>query len=158
MEWILDSRGDFFVILLRNNEQFNDIIVYDVDDRSWQRLDSERQKKVAPADISGFFTILSSEFCAIFRSGQEIVVCVGNVQLPLSHRVKINVTGNPEKRRLTISSDANVMVSHEYSLDVSNRFENDPTPFVDDEDFDFGLFMANIAGSQERQDVLKSNA
>jgi len=29
---------------------------------------------------------------------------------------------------------------------------------IEDEDFDFGLFMANIAGSQERQEVLKGNA
>jgi hypothetical protein len=146
------------MFLLRNNEQFSDIVTYDADNRSWQRLDYERRQNVVPADIAGFFAILSSKFCAMFRSGQEIIVCVGDVQVPLSHRVKINVTGNPEKRRLTISQDANVIVNHEYCVDTSNQFENDPTPFIEDEDYDFGLFMANIAGSQVRQEVLKGNA
>ena len=146
------------MFLLRNNEQFNDIVAYDAENGRWQRLDPESKKEVDSADVSGFFTILSSKYCAIYRSGQEIVACVGDVQIPLSHRVKINVTGNPAKRRLTISQDANVIVNHEYSLDTSNHFEDDPTPFIEDEDFDFGLFMANIAGSQERQEVLKGNA
>lgn len=34
-------------------------------------------------------------------------------------------------------------------------FENDPTPFVEDEDFDFSLFLQNVLGNHSRLDLLK---
>ncbi len=29
--------------------------------------------------------------------------------------------------------------------------KDDPTPFVDEEDFDFGLFLSNVAKDESRQ-------
>ena len=46
-----------------------------------------------------------------------------------------------------ISKGGNAVVRCRYALDTSIRFPNDPTPQIEDEDFDFGLFICNVEGN-----------
>jgi hypothetical protein len=144
------------VFFLRNYEIYQDIVAFDLTDGTWQRVDSEMQNKLGPRDLSGFFALLSSNFCAIFRSGQEIMMCVGGVRIALSKDVKISVSGNRGQRRLVVSKKGEMVVAQAYSLD-NWKIKGDLTPFVEEEDFDFGLLIANIAGSPERQQVFIEN-
>jgi len=41
-----------------------------------------------------------------------------------------------------------------YVLLQAPPIPGDPTPFIEDEDFDFGLFVRNISRSSERRKVL----
>lgn len=143
------------MIFLRNYEIHKEVIAFDPRDVHWRKVDTDRLKELAPGNISGYYSILSSKFCAIFKSGHEIILRVGEVQVPLVDDLTVAVTGTQDRRELVITECRKVLVSHEYSLDPSIQFENDPTPFVEEEDFDFGLFLANIAGSKERQEVFK---
>ena len=105
------------MFLLRNNEQFNDIATYDAHNRSWRRLDSESRKEVVPADISGFFTILSSEIlCDFSLRTRDNRVRRRMFKFHFRIESKLAWRSNPNKRRLTISlQDAKVIVNHEYS-------------------------------------------
>jgi|688.fasta_scaffold231290_2 hypothetical protein len=145
------------MFLLRNSEIYQDIVAFDLTDGTWQRVDLEMQNKLGPRGLSGFFALLSSNFCAIFRSGQEIMMCVGGVRISLSKDVKISVSGNRDQRRLVVSKKGEMVVAQVYSLDNWGKIKGDPTPFVEEEDFDFGLLIANIAGSPERQQVFIEN-
>jgi hypothetical protein len=56
-----------------------------------------------------------------------------------------------------VSKKGEMVVAQVYSLDNWGKIKGDPTPFVEEEDFDFGLLIANIAGSPERQQVFIEN-
>jgi hypothetical protein len=45
----------------------------------------------------------------------------------------------------------------EYELLNDGPIPGDLTPFIDDEDFDFGLFVSNISKDQDRREVLLGN-
>lgn len=143
-------------IFLRNYDAFNDIISYDEASGNWHRITAEQKNVLSSHDISGFFAMLSSKFCGIYSLGRDIFICVGDLRVALNEKIKITVIGSPEKRHLTILDDGKIIGSHIYSVDTANQFENDPTPFIEDEDFDFGLLIANISESTGRQEVFKS--
>lgn len=49
------------------------------------------------------------------------------------------------------------LTSVRYSISDSPRFSEDPTAFVEDEDFDFGLFIANLTSSARRRRIALDN-
>jgi hypothetical protein len=72
----------------------------------------------------------------------------------LAEGVLVEVTGAPRSRKLVVRRAGQVVASHTYSLDRPQQLMDDPTPFVDEEDVDFGLFVVNVSQSEERKAVL----
>lgn len=58
-------------------------------------------------------------------------------------------------RHITIEYYGTMILDTDYD-EISLTFEFDPTPFIEDEDFDFGLFLEILALSPERQERIFS--
>ena len=141
------------MVLLRSNERFNDVVELDEGSGVWRK--TTRLENV-PSKTDGFYSILSEVFFALFRSGNQLYVRIGDTQIELTEDVKVTVSGPPENRLITLIANG-TRISHTYSLS-SASIAGDITPFVEDEDSDFGLFLSNIVGSPERQAILRSRA
>lgn len=141
------------MVWLQSNERFNDLVELDDKSGKWR---ATTRSEVVPARIDGFYSILSNAFCALFRSGNHLYVRIGNQTVKLAGDVEISVTGPPEHRVLSLKANE-TRVSHTYALS-SVSIDGDVTPFVEDEDFDFGVFLANIASNPERQAILRGEA
>ena len=101
--------------------------------------------------------ILSGVFL-VFRTNGELFVRIGETQVRLSKDIEITVDGPPEKRCLSLMAGGMQVARHIYSLESRRPTEDDPTPFIDEEDFDLGLWLSNIASNPNRQAVLKGEA
>ena len=106
-------------------------------------------------ETAGFFAMLQGTVVALYREGTELFVRIDDHAFPLAEDVVAEVSGGRWRpRKLVVRQAGKVVASHKYRLDRSEQFADDPTPFVEDEDFDFGLFVANVSQSEERKAVL----
>lgn len=153
---ILDYRS-VVMIWLQCNECFNDVAEFDETAGTWRIIKRTSEGNDIPSRTDGFYSILSSVFCALYHSSGELFVQMGDVKVKLSNNVEIAVNGPPGKRCLSLMVSGHEFAKHEYAL-ISQRIEGDPTAFVEDEDFDFGVFLSNIARTPKRQSILKGEA
>lgn len=142
------------MIWLRNSDRFDEVIKFYVTSGNYTSYSEEALGEDRPRSLAGFFAILSGGFIALFTLRGKVFVYLGGRSIELSDDTTANVSGEPDKRQLSVKKDGEELGRIEYALDTSRRFENDPTPFIDDEDFDFGLFVANISNSKDRKRVL----
>ena len=142
------------MVRLQSNDVFLELAELDETTGAWTPARREPSEK-GYENIDGSFSVLSGVFCALFLSNGEIFVRVGDTQVQLSDDVKITVDGPDERRCLTPMSGVKTLATIRYAVEEW-RIPNDPTPFIDDEDFDFGLWISNIAGSPIRQRVMKA--
>ena len=78
----------------------------------------------------------------------EVTLRVGSRVSPLND-VGIEVSGDDSLRTLEIAWSASEVQRLQYA--VVDWIENDPTPFVEREDFDFGLLLRNYRTDPARQ-------
>ncbi|MEN1679865.1 MAG: hypothetical protein AAGJ46_09740 [Planctomycetota bacterium] len=142
-------------IWLQNNEKYDRVASLDpasgvFGEHSRSALDQE-----SPVKTDGIYSILSGAMAAVFAWDDAVFVCLGTSTAKLSGETKVSVDGPPSSRKLSIEDGNGIVAQHQYSLEPSQLpIPGDTTPFVEDEDFDFGLLMSNIASSDQRQAVL----
>ena len=143
-----------FMVWLQSQDQFDALAVIDPETGKLAKFSQCALGDSAPARTEGWFADLSGVVAAIYKKGDELFVRVGGTELPLAADVTAEVSGAASARVLVISKGGNAVVRCRYALDTSIRFPNDPTPQIEDEDFDFGLFICNVSKATERQMVL----
>lgn len=85
----------------------------------------------------------------------QLFLRVGSQCVPLKDDVEITVDElTAADRILTITKAGRTIATLRYAIDLTQKFDFDLTPGVEDEDFDFGLFVYNIHKSDERQRIL----
>ena len=140
------------MILLRRHSEFGTIASLDEVSGDWSEIlhgingDSQ--------DTDGLYEVISGKLCAIFRSNHKLHIRIDDKQIELTNSVKIAVSGPSSKRLLSISESGTPVIAIEYEA-RQPRDEDDLTPFIEPEDFDFGLMLSEIAKSPSRQRVLK---
>ncbi|GIW80225.1 MAG: hypothetical protein KatS3mg105_2032 [Gemmatales bacterium] len=147
------------MLWLQSKDRFNDVVELNETTGDWRLVSRTSEGENIPglSNMDGSFSMLSGVFCALFCSHDEIFVRIGETQIRLSDDIEILVDGPPEKRCLSLVVSGREHVRLEYAL-ASKPIEGDPTAFTENEDFDFGLFLSNIAHSPNRQAVLKGEA
>ena len=116
--------------------------------------DSAEEEVPSLSSVDGSYSILSNVFCAVFRMNGELFVRIGDTQVVLSEEVELIVDGPPEERCLSLVVGGIPRLTHNYWLEVT-AIEGDVTPFIEDEDSDFGVFLSNISRSPKRQATLR---
>ncbi|WP_445366009.1 hypothetical protein ACJJJB_07940 [Microbulbifer sp. ANSA001] len=142
------------MIWLQSNDKYNELAEYDHEEGTFTIVFRNGLGAKIPIKTVGTFAILSTVFVALYKFGQELYVRVGGQCIPLTDDVIVTVCGEVNSRLLTIKKAGVEVTSLNYTLDVSKIIPGDSTPFVEDEDFDFGLFVSNIATSSKRKRVL----
>jgi len=94
--------------------------------------------------INGVFDLLNDTLVALYTLNGKLILRVGDRAIPLNERVTVSVSGAPSHRLLTVTQGGTDPVHIKYDIRDSLRGEDNPTPFIDDEDSDFGIFIVNI--------------
>ena len=102
-------------------------------------------------ETKGWFDILSSEFVALYRTDWQLFLRIGEISLVFTDDVQIDVSGPSNRRQLTIKRGDETVSTITYAIDPLFAIEDDPAPTGEPEDFDFGLFLTNIAHHKARK-------
>lgn len=143
------------MIWLQSNKRFNDLAQLDPDTGVVTMQSRITLGNKVPQNTEGFFAVLSTIFIALYKFGQGLFIRIGNECIPLTDDVIVNVSGNPKNRELIVEKEGQEITRLDYSLDQSKMIVDDPTPFIDDEDFDFGLFVSNISKNTKRKRIFQ---
>jgi hypothetical protein len=141
-------------IWLQNSDVYDELAELDPASGRYRVQRRQALRAGVAVKTDGTFALLGGVFAALYKFGDELILRVKGVAIPLGRDVSVSVSGPSNCRVLSVVASGREVIRHEYYLDLSTKFPNDPTPFVEDEDFDFGLFVANVAKAPERQDVL----
>ncbi len=140
------------MIWLQSNDKYDELAQYDHASGAYKN--ASRKAMTASLNTDGTFSILAGTFVALYNFEQLLFLRIGDECICLSEDVVATVSGGINNRSLTVKKSKSEILHLDYSLDHSPQFSNDPTPFIEDEDFDFGLFVSNISKSEERKRVL----
>ena len=140
------------MLLLRSNRVFKDVVELDPSTGTFRQVAGE--KNVATLKVNGFFEKLNGTFVALYASSGQLFLSVEKNVIKITEGVTATVTGGARNRLLKISDENGELASIAYAIDNSSRFVGDQTPFVENEDFDFGLFISNIVTSAVRRNVV----
>ncbi len=90
---------------------------------------------------------------AVFFANQgKLTLRVGNETVPLRSSQKVSLRGE-DLRHLAIEEDGNVILRHAYQNPIDPPMDFD-LGMAEEEDFDLGLYVANVAASRERANLL----
>lgn len=99
-------------------------------------------------DAQGVFTILSGAVLILETTPAVVILRVGQRSGELND-LGVEVSGNEGSRTLEITWPNGHIDRFCYA--ATGWIDNDPTPSVEREDFDFGLFLRNVRNDPGRQ-------
>lgn len=141
---------------LCSNDDFDCIAQFDPQTGSLKKYSKAALDHDAPqcTEIVGNFSEVKHARLVLYPSDNRVIFRVNDAEFVLDGRTIIDVSKCQATRQMTIRRDGALVLEFKYELMRDNSIPNDPTPFVSDEDFDFGLLVSNISKSAARRDVL----
>jgi hypothetical protein len=138
------------VLYLQNFDHWGEAGVFDADTGTFEVVPRETlQAKALP--LHGHYSTLSGNLVMFFRDDDELYVAIG----PRRWRA-IRSTVCWKKQGSWSVFSVGVPGSDQLSLtyEPEPMIDNDPTPFIEAEDFDFGLFIINVVNNQQRYETM----
>jgi len=100
----------------------------------------------------GRFGFLSSLLICLYRKDDALWLRIGGKAAPLAEGVKPSWAPGDPLVTLTLLDGPDVLAQVDYAPgpEWGPPLSADPTPFVESEDWDFGLWIVNVATNPER--------
>lgn len=147
---------------LQSHDEFDIVAAFNPVDGSLERLSRTVLGSDAPVfdSIDGWFSDHADGALVLYWKGGAIffrIRCEGtDKEFELDETTEISVVGPPPQRELTVYRNGVSVYRLNYSPQSVFRSSDDPTAFIDEEDFDFGLFASNISKDRRRKEVFYS--
>lgn len=139
-------------VWLRRAHHYAEIAHFEPSNRA---LDKARNDAPAPDDwdaLAGTFFIGRDDFLALYRRGGQIFFASRDLIVELNEEITAERRLVDTERRLIVKRAGSAIADIAYSVpDRLVSTEEDPTPFVDDEDFDYGLHVTRVINDPDRQ-------
>jgi len=142
------------MIWLQSKQFFDRVAHFNPITGEYNLLSKKLQQNGNNIDTKGQYDFLSGAFFAVYKYGDNLILRVDKKTFCIDDDLVVNVKGDLSDRIVSIIYKHKEVLTLNYTLDGTVKFDNDPTPFVDNEDFDFGLFISNITKSKSRKNVL----
>lgn len=115
----------------------------------------ERSSALSKLPLAGTFDLLGGTVVILFRFGGSLTLDIGgSIREPLKE-LTVEWTRGGSYSRLEIWRMDTSLSILEYVVPTLNPpLQLDPTPGVDEEDWDFGLFIFNVSADLARQERL----
>ena len=142
------------MLWLHSNEEYDCIAKFDpkyglIEKHSMRALGAN-----APTATDGWYSELESGLLALYRFDDMIYFYIFGHIFQLDNQTRITVSGPRKQRFLKVLRAGQELFSTSYVPAGPGPPPNDPMPFVEDSDFDFGLFVSDISRSPQRKNVL----
>jgi hypothetical protein len=147
-------------VLLQSQDVFDELA--EVNTETWQVsfLSKRQDPSLARKPVSGRYSIVDGEMCALYRLDNKLCLRVGEQTFEITDAVEARLNRQPDIHIFQLLSNGNLLLEFTYSaptLDVP--LTDDPTPFVEEEDFDFPLFVNNVLhDTGRRQRIYNQNS
>jgi hypothetical protein len=110
--------------------------------------------------VHGHYGWLGDTLVLFYRNREALLLRIGASIAPIDNTTSITYNRVKDRRVLEVIDKATGAIAArlEYTLPKPVVApEDDPTPFAEPEDFDFGLFISNIANDPQRRSRIYRN-
>jgi hypothetical protein len=142
------------MVWLQSNEAFNKLAEFDPISKTFKEYLRQQLLDKQPKVCNGFFSRLGSSLIAIYSLAGSLFMLIDEYLFEVNNKQVIDVSGPAHARKLKIIQGSETVFEITYSLEgVARAIPGDPTAFIEDEDFDIGLFASNVSKDPERRAV-----
>jgi hypothetical protein len=137
-------------MLVQYHDRFD--VVAEFNPSSGQLRVQSRPPGLSPAGTEGWFSILAGITVVFYRQTNHLWLRVGERVFDLDGGASVSWSsaGGVAVFRAEDSS-GEVVVRYRAGPNLAE----DPTPFVEDEDWDLGLYVANVVSDEERSELVR---
>ena len=96
------------------------------------------------ASIAGTFSIINAMMMSLHRIDGVLYFRSGNQEFEITDDIRSTLETRRKYRKFRLLKGNNLLVDVKYLTPKFQRLSFDPTPFVEEEDFDFLLFVHNV--------------
>ncbi len=139
------------MIWLRCYEKYDCVAEFELNSSSLKKHSQEALGKNFGLSIDGWFSQMEQGIFIFYKYENNIVFRAYDKEFVLDDKTTIHVSGPRELRKLQIIRDNIVIHETFYSPPGEGMIKGDPTPFVEEEHFDIGLFVSNISKDPKRK-------
>jgi hypothetical protein len=146
-------------MVLQSQDKFDEIAVLNPSTGETNFVSKSKHPELASQTASGWYSIVDNVMCCLYRREGKLFLGVGKRTFELLDDVSSRLIRGQGSSNFQLISNGALLFSFEYNppkLDIP--LENDPTPFVEEEDFDFLLFVNNILKDKARRERIYNQA
>lgn len=144
-------------MLLQYHNRFDIVAEFDPDTGQIDVLPRPQGLSVAATD--GWFSLLSGVCVAFFRQAGQLRLRVGDRCFALDQDVSIEWHSDDNTSILKVADrDGEIALRYRTGPRSGPALPDDQTPFIDQEDWDLGLFVSNVMFDEERTELVRHGA
>jgi hypothetical protein len=142
------------MILMQSLDKFDDLADLDINTGYISWFSRRANPAVASRPIHGHIAQLHGRILCLYRRGGVLHFRVDGEDFELTKNTSVNLERvRHDTNRIIVTQEGTLLFSWTYQRRVVfPPLELDPTPFVEEEDFDFCLFVYNVANDPERRE------
>lgn len=140
-------------IWLQSQDTFNTLARLDPSTGEYSLIDRGTPGASVPGKADGIFAILNDKLAGLYVLNDRLLFQLEHEAFELDDETTVEVSGPDNHRLLRVIRQGTPVAKHVYGV-TAQRFADDPTPMIDDEDFDFGLVASHISKDASRKRVM----
>lgn len=142
------------MILLESNDRFDDLAELNTSTGQVSWFSRRANLTAASRPVRGHIAKLHGRTLCLYREAGVLHFRVNNEDFELTEKTYVKLERIEDNvNRITVLRDGDEMFTWTYRRPVIEPpLEIDPTPFVEEEHFDFCLFVYNVAGDPSRRE------
>jgi|SRR5687768_8586684 len=145
-------------MILACQDIFDQLAELDLRDSSVRFL-SRKQHPELSASVAGSFSIVNEMMVSLYRVHGGLYFRVGDQVFQVTDDTTSTLETDGKNRRFRLLERENVLVDLTYlTPELEIPLSIDPTPFVEEEDFDFLLFVHNVLTQPGRRNGVSNQA
>ena len=139
------------MILLQSVDKFDEVAVLDVTVGQLTWYSKQTVPDLASEPIRGHIAQLDGHTVILYREAEILRFRIDNDEFELTDNTRIELVRD-DPHILTVYRNGEIAIKFAYTPPIIHpSLEVDPTPFVEEEDFDFGLFVHNVVNDVDRR-------
>jgi hypothetical protein len=142
-------------MLLQNLDQFDDLVLLDPDTEQISMLSRSAHPELSAQSVRGHFADLAGHRIYFYRAHDErLHVRVDELHVEFNRETRVTlVRQDIDTNRFQVLRNGSVVIDLLYPRPVLDPpLAHDPTPFVDEEDFDICLLIHNVMTDAARRE------
>lgn len=132
-------------MILQSNDRFDEMAQFDPATGNYRLLSRKANRELVAGPITGSYSLVGQTLLALYRQNGDLFVWIGDRTFPVADTVSSTLTVEGAQKVFRLLDNERLIAILKYSPPVRDvPIELDPTPFVEEEDFDFVLFLHHV--------------
>ncbi len=143
------------MLVLQSHDRYDDVLVLDCASNSMSFHSKRGSPELAARPVRGHFTREGGDLVLFYRRDGSLHLRAGEKDVALEPGTSVELRNDTTRgtRTLSVVRDGRAVLQWAHKpVEIRPPLEEDPTPFVEREQFDFALFIENVLNDPQRRE------